>query len=297
MGVYLAILAGLMFRNGGFIGPDTFLLVIVFAVVALGQARTWLRDWIPFVVVLFGWQMLRGYADNVGSGRGFPLHNADLVVAERWLFGGELPTVMLQRALFTPGEVHWYDVMATAFWAFHFVLALAFAFLLWMRSRALYWRYVYALLALSFAGFITYVIFPAVPPWLAHLQYKTIPEPIYLIRAYVLNGLEVGRNASWVIDNGNPNSVAAMPSLHAAYPTLVLMFTLFHWRRLAPLALLYCLGLWFSIVYIGDHYVIDALAGIVYAVITSLAVEGIYRWVAPRRRKRTPESDAVETSG
>ncbi len=289
IGIYLVVLSIILFRRGGFIGPDTILPFILVVVIIMGQARTFLRDWIPFVLILFGWQMLRGYADQAARGGGFPLHNEDLIRAERFLFNGELPTLWLQERLYIPGEVHWWDIMATGFWAFHFVLALVFAFLLWVRSRELFRRFAYSLLALSVAGFITYVVFPAVPPWLA-AERGTIPTTVHHIQFRVVEQLQVGRNASWIMQNGNPNIVAAMPSLHAAYPTLVFFFSLVHWRRFTPLAFLYCLGLYFSIVYVGDHYVIDALAGIAYAGITLAAIEALYRWRARRRAAKPSEA-------
>ncbi len=286
VGLYLVGLAVLLFRNGGFIGPDTFLVAILLAVVVMGQARTFLRDWIPFVVIFFGWQLLRGYADQAARGGGFPVHETDLIVAERALFAGHLPTLVLQDWLYTPNVIRWWDLMATGFWAFHFVLALLFAFLLWVRNIEHYYRFVYALMALSFAGFATYVLFPAVPPWLAY-EHGTITEQVYHVQwAVLLSDMNFGRNASWVMENSNPNNIAAMPSLHAAYPALVFAFSLRYWRAFAPIALLYCFGLWFSIVYLGDHYVIDALAGIVYAVAAFLLLEAVYRRLAQRRASR-----------
>ena len=52
------------------------------------------------------------------------------------------------------------------------------------------------------------------------------------------------------------NPVAAVPSLHAAYATLVLLFA-YAWRgRVAALvAAPYTLGMWFTVVYLGDPYV------------------------------------------
>lgn len=297
--LYSVFVAIAMWRRGGFIEADTFLiflvpLMVVIALV-LGQTRMLLRDWIPFALVLFGWQLLRGYADEAASGRGFTLHNEDLIAAERALFGGQLPTVVLQRALYEPGQVHWYDVMSTAFWSFHFVLPLAFAFLLWIRDRDLYWKFVRALLVLSFAAFITYVLYPAVPPWLAARYYGTIPESIYMIRDEVFSGWLYGPNVSYVMRYGNPNVVAAMPSLHAAYPTLIFLISIQYWRRVAPLALLYCLCLWFSIVYLGDHYVVDVLAGIVYALATLLALETV-GWLQRRRSAGRMAMDRQSTS-
>ncbi len=298
---FLAIVSGIQFWRNGFIGPDTFLLFILLSVVVMGQARTFLRDWIPFVVVFFGWQMLRGYADQAAKGGGFPVHERDLVAAEQWLFGGHIPTVVLQKALYKPGVVHWYDIMATAFWAFHFVLPLLFAYLLWMRNRPLYWRFAYALIVLSFAGFLTYVLFPAVPPWLAPrhklILDEGIPFRIHLIREATIREIRAGGGvASWIMRNGNPNPIAAMPSLHAAYPTLVFLFSLFHWRRLSPIALLYCFGLWFSIVYIGDHYVIDALAGVLYAIAAFFSLEALYRYMARRRTSHAQQAYATEAA-
>lgn len=55
-----------------------------------------------------------------------------------------------------------------------------------------------------------------------------------------------------------------MPSLHAAFPWLVLL-TLWHvFGRKALWSLPYCLALWLSIMYLGEHYAIDAVAGIAY---------------------------------
>lgn len=267
-----------MFFHGGFIGPDTFLVLLVLAALILGQSRTFLRDWTPFVVLFFSWQMLRGYADQFASSDGITPHGADVLAAERWLFHGQIPTVVLQHALYTPGEVHWYDILTTGFWAFHFVLPLLFAFLLWIRSRPLYKRFVTALLTLSFAGFLTYILFPAVPPWLAASpDWRLIAEPVHLIRLDVIGELHLGNSVSWIMTYGNPNDVASMPSLHAAYPTLVFLFCLVYWRSVAPLALAYCLGLWFSVVYIGDHHVVDVLASILYAVVTFAILEAGYR--------------------
>lgn len=287
MVIYMVALSSYQLWNRGFVGPDTILPFMLLAAIVIGQARTFLRDWVPFVIIFFAWQLLRGYADQAANGAGFPIHDTDLIAAERLLFGGQIPTVALQNALHVPGQIRWYDIMATTFYGFHFVLPLLFAYLLWIRDRDLYWRFVYALMAVSFAAFFTYVVFPAVPPWLASEQ-KLIRNggriiQVYLVRDAVVDQFRVGGGIpSYLLRRSNPNPIAAMPSLHAAYPTLVLLFGLFHWRAVAPIALLYCLGLWFSVVYIGDHYVVDVLAGVVYAVIvffgTRAMLDVLARW-------------------
>ncbi len=289
---YLLVLSLIQFLRSGFlIWPDTFMVFLLLAAIVMGHTRSFLRDWIPFAVVLFGWQLLRGYTDNTALGAGIHVHEADLVATERALFGGNLPTVVLQRALYTPGTVHWYDMLAVLLWAMHFVLPLTFAYLLWIQNRTIYWRFVAALLTLSFAAFITYVLFPAVPPWLA-AQNGVIteggrPVTVHLLKTEVAGQMDFGGSFStWIFNKGNPNRIAAMPSLHAAYPTLVFLFTLAHCRRLTPIMVLYCLGLWFSIVYMGEHYVIDVIAGVLYAVASFFAVRAFAGLATARRARR-----------
>ena len=57
-----------------------------------------------------------------------------------------------------------------------------------------------------------------------------------------------------------------MPSLHSAYPLLVALFIgkLFG-RRWGAVAMLYPISVWFGVVYLGEHYVFDVIAGAIHA--------------------------------
>jgi hypothetical protein len=77
---------------------------------------------------------------------------------------------------------------------------------------------------------------------------------------------------SYAVYEINPNLVAAMPSLHAAYPTLAFLFARRQFGRPAWLMLLYAIGVWISVVYLADHYVVDVLAGIAYAFVAYLVI-------------------------
>ena len=70
-----------------------------------------------------------------------------------------------------------------------------------------------------------------------------------------------------IYHNFNPNAVAAMPSLHAAYPFLVLLYALRFFKKKGLFFIPYVLGVWFSLVYLGEHYFVDVVAGAIYAVI------------------------------
>jgi membrane-associated phospholipid phosphatase len=83
------------------------------------------------------------------------------------------------------------------------------------------------------------------------------------------------------------NQVAALPSLHAAYPMLLLLF---FWRdgRWVRLGLaVYVLAMGFTLVYSGEHYVSDILVGWAYAGAVYGAVAAVSRaGPAARRRAR-----------
>jgi membrane-associated phospholipid phosphatase len=66
----------------------------------------------------------------------------------------------------------------------------------------------------------------------------------------------------------NANVFAAFPSLHCAYPMVVLFYGLkarCKWMNI-PFAIL-VLGIWFAAVYSGHHYVIDVIFGILCAIV------------------------------
>jgi hypothetical protein len=62
------------------------------------------------------------------------------------------------------------------------------------------------------------------------------------------------------------NMVAAVPSLHAAYPLLATLFVCEKLPKLLPLMAIYVLGVWMAVIYLGEHYVFDIITGVVYAV-------------------------------
>jgi membrane-associated phospholipid phosphatase len=70
-----------------------------------------------------------------------------------------------------------------------------------------------------------------------------------------------------------PNPFAAFPSLHAAYPWLVSLYSIKIKRIKALPILIIPFGVCFNAVYLGEHYVIDILAGVAYATATFFLVE------------------------
>ena len=65
------------------------------------------------------------------------------------------------------GNLRWYDQALSALTRIHFIVPPTLAFILWLKRRALFYRFAATMLALSYAGALTFALFPAAPPWKA----------------------------------------------------------------------------------------------------------------------------------
>lgn len=265
----------------------SYLVVLGLAISCLG--RGWRRllqvvlDWLPFTVVLMFYDSSRSLADTMGM----PLHEQDIERAERWLFGGVDPTIWLQAHFYSPLHVHWYDALATLIYTSHFVVTPLLAAVLWLRERRLWLRYISRVIVLSFAGLITYILFPEAPPWLAARD-GYLP-PVARLSARGWEYLHAGFAHRLLIagQTGGSNPVAAMPSLHFAFSLLAAMFVAgllrSRWRRLVYL---YPAAMGLTLVYTGEHYVLDLAFGALYALGVHLALNRCERWWGRRRLRR-----------
>ncbi|MEO3783216.1 phosphatase PAP2 family protein [Actinocorallia sp. B10E7] len=239
--------------------PDTLWLV---ALLAAGfGSRVFLRHLAPFLALFVLYFVLSGLADDLNPTVNYtPMASFDL-----WLTGGgELPTRWLQRHLWN-GRLSWYDFCFYLLYTAHFVMPLVTAVLVWKRRPRLYWTYVGAIMILSFAAFATYVLFPAAPPWLAS-DHRHIP-PIHRVSHDIWQAVGIAEPDA-LYSRLSPNLVAAVPSLHASYPLLIMIFLarVFGGRKVWWVAA-YPVCLWIGIVYMGEHYVFDIFAGVAYTLI------------------------------
>jgi len=190
---------------------------------------------------------------------------------DKTLFGGELPTVWLQDHLYHPGHIAWYDVAIWCTYLTHFFAIWVVAVLLWKFAHDRFRQYVALTVCVTLAAFLTYWLYPAQPPWMAS-DLGEIP-PVHKIVPTVWGhfGLQTAQSL-FETGNGLVNLVAAMPSLHASYP---LMLLLFFWRDGVWYRIglgLYALAMAFALVYGGEHFVTDILVGWTFTVIAYLAV-------------------------
>ncbi len=280
-------------------------------------------DFVPLAAVLIAYDYLRGISDTLGM----PTWWHPQADVDTFLFAGHEPTVWLQAHL-RHADVRWYDVLASLCYVSFFFLPYVTAAVLWLRSRAAFYRWSLRFVALSFVGFGLFALIPAAPPWAAarcsaaevaahpstpactsfgaqpsggllgpmHGNRPGTPPWITRISSRGFDDLHL-RFAGAVIRAGQDgvDAVAAVPSLHFGG---TLLFVLFVWGRVRrawrPLLVAYPLLMAFSLVYSGEHYVSDCLAGALVAVLVHLAGCRIERRHAGRRR-RSAGADTLGT--
>ncbi|HKC18884.1 MAG TPA: phosphatase PAP2 family protein [Candidatus Dormibacteraeota bacterium] len=276
--VYLALIFGVMLWRGISIEPEWVVLALLVIAIPLGRGLTFLVDWGPFLLLFLAYEEMRGFASKTG----FAPH--DLSGVERALFGGNVPTLVLQHAFYRPGVVSPQDVVALFFYFMHFPLPILVGFVFWLRSRDHYHRYIAALLLMSFIAFATYLFWPSAPPW-----YQL--HGVVKINDQTVHALWDNRySVSAIYTSFNPNRFAAFPSLHAAFPALAAVYAWSRYRRLSIALIGWTACVVLSIVYLGEHYVVDALDGFLYAAVAALLVDGFVRWRARRARPATPSA-------
>ncbi len=247
------------------------------------------RDWVPVVILLTLYNLSRGFADGVRSPHITELIHADEAMFG-WFTGGDVPTVWLQKHLYDPDQVHWWEVLVSAVYLSHFVASLGTAVALWLVARRRWAQYMRRWFVLGVAGLATYFIYPAAPPWWASL-YGYLDDPV--VRISLRGGQELGMHGAFsIVKMGQvaANPVAAIPSLHSAYAFMVvLFFAMMVGKRWWPLLALYPLAMTFTLVYAGEHYIVDVLVGWSYVIFAFTVVWLGEQWWQKRRDRRTTE--------
>jgi membrane-associated phospholipid phosphatase len=264
---YLAVIFGGMLWLGISIEPEWVALALLVIAIAMGRGRTFIADWTPFLLLFFAYEAMRGFAARLAP--------HDLSGLERWLFGGAIPTLVLQHAFYRPGVIGPQDLIAMVLYFMHFVLPIVVGFIFWVNSREHYWHFIAALLLMCFLAFVTYLFWPSAPPW-----YQL--HDVVKINQQTVDRLW-GNTVVVIYHAFNPNQFAAFPSLHAAFPALAAVYAWPRYRALAVGLVIWTLAVAVAIVYLGEHYVVDALAGFVYVAAAAIIVEAFSRW----RRRRT----------
>jgi hypothetical protein len=258
------------------------------------QHLQFLRDWWPPVLALVVYFYSRGVADNLHRDISIMMP----IDVDRWMFGGHLPTEVLQHAWCgnpcdPASDPRWYDMVLTTVYASHFVTGLTIAAVLWVRNRHAFTRWMRRLVAISYAALAIYISYPMAPPWWASRDGYI---DAYLPRITGRGWEDIGIERLNLLLGGVGNKVAAMPSLHSGIAFLVAAYAIVHLRsQWRWLLVLYPVAMGVSLVYNAEHYVIDVFAGWLVAIMVMVGCSWWERMHPPRDTSRDQAVPQVST--
>ena len=230
-------------------------IALVLGAVYVGGPRdSNLRWWGVYVLGFILFAQLRSGADNTG----IPWQFDYVIALERVVGLGTVPTVWLQERLYSDGEIRTLDTLTYAVYASYFFAPHLVGVLIWRSSPRRFPFFVAVMLGAYYGGLLGSYVLPTAPPWIAG-QTGELPH-VFKIIVYMTRALNPQLyQASYQLVYSNP--IAAMPSLHMSITVMVALFMWrYHW--LAGVAgALYATAMAFSLVYLGEHYVVDLLAG------------------------------------
>jgi inositol phosphorylceramide synthase catalytic subunit len=256
--------------------PDHVFVALLLFALSLGKGRikTFTIDWAPWIIFWICYDMMRGVADNLrGTINVVWPYKAELFVFGK-LFNNTIPAFFMQdvqevlSGTFLRGLL---DASGGLFYTLHFGLPILLGWVFWhtTNDRKMFYTFVWTMTLLNFAALTTFILYPAAPPWYVFSYgFGQPPQTSYWgLGAGALLNVDkmIGMNFFQTLWGGfNPNHFAAIPSLHGSYPAAVAFFVFKKFRKAPYLLVLYPLGVWFSAVYLNQHYIIDLFIGLGY---------------------------------
>jgi hypothetical protein len=232
----------------------------------LHRARRW---WFVYVAGTFIYTLLRSYADDDGM----PIQTIYPIDFDHIIFFGHDPVVWLQEHLFSPTHITALDFLAVqVHWSF-FVVPHAAAIAIFIWKRRLFPGYVALVVATLYLGLALFFLVPTTPPWLA-ARAGELPG-VFRIMDFVGNQADGSAYTAVYSSIGEPNSVAAMPSIHMAVTFALYLWARDHEPRLAPYFLAYSVIMGIALIYLAEHYLLDLLIGMICAIACHLVTRRI----------------------
>ncbi len=253
--LFLALSLALVPQNRLWAPLWTYLLgaPVVFAFLWGRQHREFLL-WCAYVIAFVAFFQFRMIADDIG-----PSAKVQYVIeADRVLGLGRVPTVALQEEFYRLGSPRWWDYTALAVHLSYYFAVPVVGLAVWYFRRQYLAPYLLSISLTYAAGAVVHLAVPTVPPWMASAQGHLPPVYRLLFDLWHHVSPEVYRYGQGVAGG---NDVAAMPSIHGAAAAII---ALVGWRhgglpRWVGAAYLVLMSL--SLVYMGEHYLIDVVAG------------------------------------
>jgi membrane-associated phospholipid phosphatase len=252
----------------GAIQPLAIAGILLVAAFARRGASTLLA--VGYVLMFLVFLLLRPVADETF----IPVHYDFPILMDRILFLGALPMVWMQDLFYVPGRVGVIDFVLSSVYVTYFFAPHAIALIVWRTRPQLFPRAIVAISLTFMIGLFFYFAVPTAPPWLASDR-GDIDADIVRIMPEISAQLagDTYDEASRAVGQ---NDVAAMPSLHTALTAMVALILASYGRRWRWVGITYVVLMATALVYLGEHYIIDEIAGVALAF-------GVWRLVSRHR--------------
>lgn len=251
-----------------------YIVIFYIVLVALRPSRKIALALTPWLIFACSYDAMRLYPNYEVN----PIDVRGLYEAEKDCFG-----ITIGQATYIAGEyfaTHHNiaaDILAGIFYLCWVPVPLAFAIYLYLKGdKKQYLHFSLAFLLITLIGFCGYYIPPAAPPWYA-MNYGF--EPILntpgnvagLGRFDAITGIPIFHS----LYGKNANVFAAVPSLHAAYMLVTTIYAIKSHQKsiIVVVFAIICMGIWWTAVYTGHHYIIDVLLGIATTIVGILILE------------------------
>ncbi|MES2378196.1 MAG: phosphatase PAP2 family protein [Bacteroidota bacterium] len=197
------------------------------------------------------------------------VHIADLYNFEKHLFG-----INYQGHILTPNE-YWkinasttLDIIAGLFYICWIPVPLGFGAYLFFKNRREFLSFAMTFLVVNLLGFVIYYSFPAAPPWyIQEHGFVFLPHTPGNTGGLIRFDHYFNVNIFQSIYQKGSNVFAAMPSLHSAYPIIVVYYAFKNHVGFGKFILsTVMVGIWLTAVYTSHHYILDVLVGICTAI-------------------------------
>jgi hypothetical protein len=230
---------------------------------------------------------MMGYVKNLGV-TAERVHDCDLRAIELRLFGFESGGRRI-----TPGD--WFldhhstalDLYCAVPYGTFLFSCLAVAVILYFKDYRAVQRFAWVFFLMNVAAFVTYHVYPAAPPWYYHAHGCEISMTALPSAGPRLAHVDEVLGVAYFhgMYTRSSDLYGAVPSLHVAYPLLIVVegWRSFRWLG-RSLSVIFFVSMGFAAVYLDHHWIVDVLLGLVYCVGAVFAVRFVEARAAARAR-------------
>src|ERR1700744_1996601 len=247
---------------------DQLVLVVIFNACFFSSSIS--RKFITGFSVFIVYWIVFDYMKAIPNYEVSHVHIQDLYNAEKTIFGINYNGVRV-----TPNEywransTNFLDITGGIFYLCWIPVPLSFgAYLFFTKDRKQFLSFAMTFFLVNLLGFVVYYTFPAAPPWYVYehgfvFEHNTPGNTGGLARFDAYFNIQVFKS---IYAKGS-NVFAAMPSLHSAYPIIVMYYGLKNRLGFINIVLaIVMVGIWLTALYTSHHYILDVLAGICVAI-------------------------------